>query len=266
MDEQVDTEEVVEHPEIRPVEPPAESPVGATWQLVPAPSGPAPTVQLGEGIVATSSFAKLAAALCRAQSKFGPLQATRKADVVGVKKDGRTYSYQYTYANLADTLAAALPALTSEGLALIQAPSVSEGRAVTVTTVLVHDSGEYIKQRLSIIAEAATPTKIGIAITYARRYSLLALFGLSPEDADTEPEQGRPKQQRTARSAPPPPEPDDELAAELDAIMVAIGAATSPAELARVAKRIQRLPEDARSQFAEPYKARQQALRAGAKS
>jgi hypothetical protein len=258
MDEQVDTEEVVEHPEIRPVEPPAESPVGATWQLVPAPSEPAPTVQLGEGIVATSSFAKLAAALCRAQSKFEPLQATRTANAG---------SYSYTYANLADTLAAALPALTAEGLALIQAPSVSDGRTVTVTTVLVHTSGEYLKQRLSMIAEAATPTKIGIAITYARRYSLLALFGLSPEDADTEPEQGRPKQQqRTARSAPPPPEPDDELAAELDAIMVAIGAATSPAELARVAKRIQRLPEDARSQFAEPYKARQQALRAGAKS
>ena len=256
MDEQVDTEEVVEHP--GPVEPPAESPVGATWQMVPAPAEPAPTVQLGEGIVATASFAKLAAALCRAQSKFEPLQATRTANAG---------SYSYTYANLADTLAAALPALTAEGLALIQAPSVSDGRTVTVTTVLVHTSGEYLKQRLSMIAEAATPTKIGIAITYARRYSLLALFGLSPEDADTEPEQGRPKQQqRTARSAPPPPEPDDELAAELDAIMVAIGAATSPAELARVAKRIQRLPEDARSQFAEPYKARQQALRAGAKS
>lgn len=216
------------------------------------PMEPLPTIDLGGGLVATASFAQLSAALARAQAQFGALTAGRTAKVRG-EKNGRTYDFTYTYADLADALAACTPALSSEGLALIQAPMVEEAREVTVTTILVHTSGEYLKTSLTLTAEAATPQKIGAASTYARRYSLLALVGLSPEDDDAQPGQGQGGNGRRRSSAPPPAKMTDELEAEIASIHNAMMKAETEEAVKAVMPRINKLPNEEKQKMHQPY-------------
>jgi hypothetical protein len=53
-------------------------------------------------------------------------------------------------------------------------------------TVLVHaETGERIESRYPVrCKDPQDPQKVGGAVTYARRYALLALLGLAPEDDD----------------------------------------------------------------------------------
>jgi hypothetical protein len=54
-----------------------------------------------------------------------------------------------------------------------------------VETVFVHESGEVIDcGLLHVPASKQDPQGYGSALTYARRYSLLAATGLAPEDDD----------------------------------------------------------------------------------
>jgi hypothetical protein len=56
---------------------------------------------------------------------------------------------------------------------------------VMVETVFVHESGEVMEcGMLHVPAGKQDPQGYGSALTYARRYSLLAATGLAPEDDD----------------------------------------------------------------------------------
>ena len=71
-----------------------------------------------------------------------------------------------------------------------------------VTRVACLDSGQYLDS-LFPLPHSDDPQKIGSAVSYARRYSLTALFNLTAEDDDGEAGKGRKKQSDT--SPPPPP-------------------------------------------------------------
>src|SRR5216110_2744457 len=55
---------------------------------------------------------------------------------------------------------------------------------VNLTTTLAHASGEWIASDWPVcpIAETANPQRMGMALTYARRYSLFTLVGIAGED------------------------------------------------------------------------------------
>jgi len=56
---------------------------------------------------------------------------------------------------------------------------------VTVETVFIHESGESIEcGKLHVPAAKQDPQGYGSALTYARRYSLMAACGIAPEDDD----------------------------------------------------------------------------------
>jgi hypothetical protein len=56
---------------------------------------------------------------------------------------------------------------------------------VTVETVFVHESGEMLEcGKLHVPAAKHDPQGYGSALTYARRYSLMAACGIAPEDDD----------------------------------------------------------------------------------
>jgi len=87
---------------------------------------------------------------------------------------------RYSYADLDAVLEAAKPMLTANGLAVTQAATV-EG----VHAVVMHETGEWLSfPPLQVSTQQNTPQGQGSALTYARRYQMLALLGIATEDDD----------------------------------------------------------------------------------
>ena len=78
--------------------------------------------------------------------------------------------------------------LALAGLAIVQAPAIEVGQGgnrVSVTTRIIHRSGQWIEASVSIAISAnAAAQVVGSAITYARRYGLTALLGIASGDDD----------------------------------------------------------------------------------
>lgn len=124
----------------------------------------------------------LAAALVAAQSEMG-----------AAKKASLNPHFGKKYADLAEVREAILPPLNRHGLALIQVTGRDE-RDISVSTALVHTSGQSVVGTLSYPAEAAGLQKAGSAISYLRRYGSSAMVFLAQEDDDG-----------NSASEPPPP-------------------------------------------------------------
>jgi hypothetical protein len=79
---------------------------------------------------------------------------------------------------------AVIEGLNGAGIALVQRTS-EDTTGVTVETVFIHESGEIIDcGKLHVPAAKHDPQGYGSALTYARRYSLMAACGIAPEDDD----------------------------------------------------------------------------------
>lgn len=151
-------------------------------------------------------LAQLAKALAAAQAEIG-----------GAAKSKVNPHFKSSYADLSEVMDACRPALTKHGISVVQMPS-ADGPAVTVTTVLLHESGEYLKSALTMTAAQNTPQAIGSAITYARRYALAAMVGVAPEDDD-----GNAATQRQVTTAKTPEKAPDgfgEWLVDLEAVAV----------------------------------------------
>lgn len=153
---------------------------------------------------------ELAAALARAQGEFPPIRKNRTADVQ--TRSGGTY--RFGFADLATVIAAVRPALARHELALTQNPNVRivDGATfVGVETVLAHSSGASISTVLELSVGDSTPQAIGSGLTFARRYSILALLGIAAEDDDdAEAARGAPQGPRSSRDRRPSSPPQDE--------------------------------------------------------
>lgn len=116
------------------------------------------------------------------------------------KKNAVNPHFKKKYADLTQVLEVLHGPLEAAGLAVIQMP-VNEGSQVGVRTIIASKSGETLDCGSCVMSlERPGPQAVGIAITYARRYSLMAIFRLSAEDDDGETAEGRgkaPKPQRT---------------------------------------------------------------------
>lgn len=114
----------------------------------------------------------LATALCKAQ-----------AEMEGAKKEATNPHFNRKYADLASVWSTIREPLTKNGLSVVQLlRSVSGG--VEVETILLHSSGQRISDTFSVPVSKADAQGYGSAATYARRYSLMALVGVAPEDDD----------------------------------------------------------------------------------
>jgi hypothetical protein len=115
----------------------------------------------------------IASALVRAQRGFAP-----------ALKTSTNPHFRSKYVDLAGCVEAVLDALNSAGIALSQRTS-EDSTGVTVETVFVHESGETLEcGKLHVPASKQDPQGYGSALTYARRYSLMAACGIAPEDDD----------------------------------------------------------------------------------
>lgn len=88
------------------------------------------------------------------------------------------------YATLEAVIAAIRKPLTRHGIAFPQFISV-DGAVVSVTTNLMHKDGS-LSFTMSMRAAGESPWEVASAISYARRYSLLAVCGLAQADDDAQ--------------------------------------------------------------------------------
>lgn len=107
-----------------------------------------------------------------------------QGEVQNPKNTANNPYFNSKYAPLDAVINAIKPALSKHGLSYIQAPS-TDGDKITITTMILHSSGEWIESEpLTLKAERVTAQGAGSAITYARRYALCAMLGISGEDDD----------------------------------------------------------------------------------
>jgi hypothetical protein len=92
--------------------------------------------------------------------------------------------FKSKYADLAACVEAVIDALNANGIGLVQKTHMDE-TGVTVETCFVHESGEsFTGGTLHVPASKQDPQGYGSALSYARRYSLMAACGIAPEDDD----------------------------------------------------------------------------------
>jgi hypothetical protein len=158
------------------------------------------------------------AAFVKAQRAFGPALKAHTNPV-----------YRSKYADLSACIEAVIDGLHEAGFALVQRTEEREGGAV-VETVFLHESGEEISGgKLFVPATKPDAHGYGSALTYARRYSLLAACGLAPEDDDankaTGQGKGEPRQSTPTRHTQSEPQGvvTDAQAAEIQALLQEVG-------------------------------------------
>lgn len=127
----------------------------------------------------SESINTIAPALVKAQAA---IEAVVKDKTGTVQKDGKNL-YSYKYSDLASVIEHVKPPLNANGIAFLQVPGRADG-GVSVTTRLVHESGEWIEGDTFIPCTVSSPQVFGSAITYAKRYGLQAIVGLPSEDDD----------------------------------------------------------------------------------
>ena len=121
----------------------------------------------------SESLANIAAALAKAQPK-----------IEGAVKDKTNPHFRSQYADLGNVVDAIKPAIAEHGLSFVQCCHPSDTGA-DVETIILHESGEWIScGRIHVPATKHDAQGFGSALTYARRYSLSAAFGVAPEDDD----------------------------------------------------------------------------------
>ena len=115
----------------------------------------------------------IAAAFVAAQKGFAP-----------ALKTSTNPHFKSKYVDLAGCIEAVIDSLNSNGIALIQ-PTHECADGVTVETIFLHESGEQLSAgKLHVPATKNDPQGYGSALTYCRRYSLMAACGIAPEDDD----------------------------------------------------------------------------------
>ena len=119
---------------------------------------------------------ELAAALVAAQAEFS-----------AVPKGSANPFFKSKYAALPDVVAHAAPVLAKHGLAVTQSITyIIAGDTIldALKTALIHKSGQYIENEMLLHLPKQDPQGQGSAVTYARRYSYMAILGLVADDDD----------------------------------------------------------------------------------
>ena len=134
----------------------------------------------------SESTNELATALCKAQ-----------AVIEDATKDKSGDRGKYKYADLGQLLNLIRPVITKYGLSVSQFPcEAADSDSVAVETILMHESGQWISNKFSmklhkIITKDGrdvtnAPQAAGSVITYARRYALASVVGITQEDDDAQ--------------------------------------------------------------------------------
>lgn len=145
----------------------------------------------------SESIETLAAALAKAQG----IIANPAFDAVNPH-------YKNRYATLGAHIDAVRGAFPANGLSVVQAIETPERDRVSLTTRILHSSGQWIESTVSA-STGAKVQEIGSTVTYLRRYALAAIVGIvGEEDDDGESDRSTRERAPVARpAAAPAPRP-----------------------------------------------------------
>lgn len=106
------------------------------------------------------------------------------SEVSKIEKDSANPHFKSKYASLDNIIDEIRPILTKHGLSIMQFPG-GDGERFTMTTMLLHESGEWIESQPIVMRPVKNdPQGIGSCATYARRYSLSAFLSLNTGEDD----------------------------------------------------------------------------------
>jgi len=120
------------------------------------------------------SVSNVFTALLGAQKEMGP-----------VLKNSTNPAFRSKYADLSSVIETISEPLANNGLAFFQ-PLRFEDGIQYLDTIIVHaESGDKLQSTMALVGKDMNdPQKVGSSVTYFRRYQLLAMLGLAPEDDD----------------------------------------------------------------------------------
>lgn len=140
-------------------------------------------------------------ALAKARLDFKPIKKNKTAEVKGTTKSGKDYSYKYNYADLSDIMDAVAPALSKNQLFISQGFILERE---LIATRILHASGQWIETEYPVIAKGDDMQSIGAGFTFARRYAINGILGISSEeDTDGESEVTEPKEKTRFKTQEP---------------------------------------------------------------
>ena len=128
----------------------------------------------------SESIANFAEAFAKFQAEVTDPKMDESTEYI--TKSGKRINFKY--ASLKEIMKTIRPVLAKHGICIMQEPKM-DGNKVSITTILLHSSGEFVEFEPTIMnAISPMAQEIGSAITYGRRYSVSAVLGLGAEDDD----------------------------------------------------------------------------------
>lgn len=170
----------------------------------------------------SANFAKAVESLQKAQQEF----QTPNKDMTNAYLGNK-------YASLDSCISAIKPALHKNGFALVQSGGKDE-LGHFVDTKFVHITGEIFSSKIYLELDKNNMQGVGSAVTYAKRYGLLSLSGMEPDEnpddddgnkaSGTKPKKSSIEQKPENKPSPPVepsgnlPEKKEQVAPELDGL------------------------------------------------
>src|SRR6516165_7270173 len=130
----------------------------------------------------SDSIGAIAEALAKAQLE---LTNPEKSLVGTISSQFREHDRTFRYAPLSSGLDIVRRSLGRHEIATVQTTTIDKDVGlIRLTTMLAHSSGEWLSSDWPVcpITDTAAPQRMGAALTYARRYALFALVGITGED------------------------------------------------------------------------------------
>src|SRR5699024_5456683 len=117
-------------------------------------------------------------------------------------KDKNNPFFKSKYVPLENVVEAITDIAPNHGLSFVQWALNNDNGQVGVATILMHTSGEYIQfDPVFMKAEKQTPQGYGALITYIKRYTLSAIFGITSDQDDdaNQSSQSQPVEKKTQK-------------------------------------------------------------------
>lgn len=110
--------------------------------------------------------------------------AKAQKELANPKKTTTNAFFKNRYAELSEVINVSKPVLAEHGLSVMQFLSYDSALGVIIETMMLHETGQFIGERLIIPLQKIDAQGLGSAATYGRRYAWAAICGLAQEDDD----------------------------------------------------------------------------------